>query len=147
MRFPFLLVLAAAAPAAAAQTPRPAPAPPRPAVQAPRPAPRPVVLMPELDAPFAWQEWRGFDLESPEWTSLRWNVQDFAHDFAHDFALERLAPLALEWQVDAEPLLWRGPELAELAARDLSGTWSVGDDPRGALARIRPDQGSPEDSL
>jgi HEAT repeat protein len=139
MRFPLLAVLVAASSAASAQTPRPAPAPPRPGVQAPRPAPRPMALMPELDAPFAWQEWRSFDLEAPEWTSLTWNVQDFAFD--------HLAPLALDWQMEYEPLLWRAPELQELAARDMAGAWSVGDEPRGSLARTRPDQGTPEDSL
>ena len=136
MRFPLLFVLAAATAAASAQTPRPAPAPPRPAVQVPRPAPRPLEILTWPDMPFAAPEWRGFDLDFAA-APMRGELEDNV----------RLAPLALEWQLDAEPLLHQELELEALAARGAPWSWRGETEPRGPLARTRPEQGSPEDSL
>ena len=139
MRFPLLFLLGSAVTAVAAQTPRPAPAPPRPAAPAPRPAPRAAPLAPDLEGAFAFPGWARLELDAPNLASLEWDLQGLAD--------VHLAPLAREWQIEAEPLL--RPEFQLDLAAGAPMAWTMGDagEPRGPLARTRPDQGTPEDSL
>ena len=148
MRSPLVLLLVAAASTTAAQTPRPAPvpapAPRRPVIQAPRPAPapRPQVDFPDLEQWQAFPSLPSLELIQPDLPSFSWEPFEFAlppidlPDFAWTIPPELpLAPVP-----PLEPLTYAGP------------SWSVwgengGPEGRGALARIRPDQGSPEDSL
>jgi len=139
MRFPLLFILGSAVTAVAAQTPRPAPAPPRPAAPAPRPAPRAAPLAPDLEGAFTFPGWARLELDAPNLASLEWDLQGLAD--------VHLAPLAREWQIEAEPLL--RPEFQLDLAAGAPMAWTMGDagEPRGPLARTRPEQGTPEDSL
>jgi HEAT repeat protein len=68
---------------------------------------------------------------------------------ALELANTRLAPLEWEWRLDSELLAEQASALSALAIE--SAPWPAwndeGDSRKGGLARLRPDQGTPEDSL
>lgn len=168
MRFPLVFFLAVSA-SAAAQTPKPVPAPPpaparRPAVQTPKPAPapRPPVDFPDLEQ---WQTLPAipsFELIQPDLPPFAWepfelalppiDVPDFAWTIAPELPLAPIQPIDLPdfaWTIPPEPLLAPLPPLEPLTHAGPWSVWSGDGAPggRGALARLRPDQGTAEDSL
>jgi HEAT repeat protein len=88
--------------------------------------------------PFPAPDWRGFDFDFAPLTSIQWEPQNFNLAFA---------PLARQFELDVEPLFRQELELNALSAGPLLWTPANETEPRGPLARTRPEQGSPEDSL
>ena len=161
-----LLLLAAAASAAAAQTPpvppRPAPAPRPPTAQAPRPAPspQPPIRFPDLEWRLGLEDFPRFELAGPDfdWPLGPEGFQRFelaGPDLAGvelealDLATTRLAPMEWEWRLNSELLAEQASTLRDLPIESIPWpTWN--DDAgsrKGEMSRLRPDQGTPEDSL
>lgn len=160
MRFiPFLVLTSASI--AAAQTPRPsAPRPPaNPTPQAPQ---RLRPLAPGQLTPMPFAQW---DLLGQDWGRLgdmppvlppidfSFSVEPFDFQWQAPLALERLPESQLELQSDLMSLQAPMPlggvwsNLQGLAAPRAWPSWSVEAEPRGELTRMRPDQGTQEDSL
>ncbi len=166
MRFIPYFVLAAASVASAQTPPAPRPAAPRPSASpAPRPQPRAWQLTPERLAPLPLEQWGLLDQDLGR-------IGDLSLAFPPvDFTLQA-TPFEAPWSeppaiIHLEDMIgqgsastlqgWQGlPELQRLdelrAARpfginrDLLA-WSDAPEPAGQFTRIRPDQGTPEDSL
>lgn len=145
--FQLLLCASLLAPAASAQTP----VPPRPkAATRPQLAPMPLLptpahglfglATPHFDYDFSHQFDFDFDFNF-----------DFNFDFDHQFTFDALDHQFEMLQGFPTPM----PPIAPAAPWPMMSTmptprpalWSGPDEPGGALARLRPEQGSPEDSL
>lgn len=158
--FQLLLCAFLVAPAASAQTP----VPPR-----PRAAPRPQVApMPSLPTPahesglFGHLPMTNFHLDLPM-TNFDLDLPhqfefdfDFNFDFDHQFNFDALDPqfeMLQGFPAPMKPIAPAAPWPAMSGMTNLSAMasapalWNVPDEPSGALARLRPEQGSPEDSL
>ena len=162
-------------PAASAQTPvppRPAPAP-RPRV-APTPPTPPVWRfdMPEFHMPdFHYEmptlpDFRDWHFEMPELPDFHYAVPDVHFDFDHKFdfdfefdhqfnfdawehPFEMLQGIPAPKTPIAPAVPWApmSAMTSPAALAPVPGMWSGPNEPTGALARLRPEQGSPEDSL
>ena len=139
MRSSFLLLVAAAAARPAAgqvPTPRP-PARPAPhAAPAPRPSPR--ILSPG--------DWSPFYLESDELFGLMQTplppFEPMGPMMLEPFPMSELAPMAMDFELLQPP----SPQML-LPGETPWAVWGDEDAGRGAFKQLRPDQGSPEDSL
>jgi tetratricopeptide (TPR) repeat protein len=172
MRFTPFIILAAAS-VATAQTPPTPRSPARHSVSpAPRPQARPPQLAPGRLTPAPLESWELFDqhfgrlgemspmvppldLQLPhttfehQWPELT-NLQDFQLDLQHDLQSLAMPMPSVHPFPDMQSLQGVQSPVTPWAftpGEDLWTSWNDAAATRGALSRMRPDQGTPEDSL
>ncbi len=141
--FQLLLCASLLAPAASAQTPVP---------RRPKAAPRPQLApMPSLPSPMLEHGLFGltpphFEVELPHRFDFDFNF-DFDHQFNFD-ALDHQFKMLPGFPTPMPPIAPAAPwPMMSTMPTPRPALWSGPDEPGGALARLRPEQGSPEDSL
>jgi len=157
------LLLLALTSAAAAQTPPRPPSAPKPVPTPKAKAPRPPLAVPGLMEPFLYEPGGLFDLPPGHWNldapmalapmeHLSLDLHDL--QWAKPVPFEHLSPMAFEpGHMVPTPLMdldfpIQGiPSPKALTTTDFAWHSRDADEPRGNLSRMRPDQGSPEDSL
>ena len=157
-----LLILALTS-AAAAQTPPRPPSAPKPVPTPRAKAPRPPVAVPGLTEPFLYEPGGLFDLPPGHWNfdapmalapmehlsldlhDLQWHMPvPFEHPTPMVFEPGLMGPTP---PFDLDFPIQGIPSPRALTTTDFAWhSWDE-DEPRGNLSRMRPDQGSPEDSL